>query len=91
MQFYTQFSNFNKYAEPQDNGGPKFFKFFDKNQTPDLVRFKEEEKFPKRYRIWQAIDGFGNVSKPYIEVGSLKANGYLEECLRKRFLPFINK
>ena len=91
VQFYPQFSDFNKSAEPKDNGRPKFFNFIDKNQTLESVRFKRREKFPKNYLIWQAIDEFGNVSKPYIKILTLKANEYLEECVRKRLLPFINE
>ena len=62
VQFYTQFSNFNKSIKFRDNGGRNFLNFIDKNQTPDSNSFKGKEKFPKRYLIWQAIDELGNVS-----------------------------
>ena len=46
-------------------------------------------KFPSKYMVWQAMDAFGNVSKPYISNGTMNQHVYLEECLRKRLLPFI--
>ena len=67
----------------------KYYNFNDLYQVPDDVRFVGEEKFPKQYLVWQAIDQFGNVSKPYFKRGSMKADEYLRECLVKRLLPFL--
>jgi hypothetical protein len=78
-------------CDQKNTSGPKYYNFIDKSSVPDGVRFKCKEKFPKRYLVWQAIDEFGNVSEPYIKIGTLKADEYRIECLEKRLLPFIGK
>jgi len=37
------------------------------------------------------MDEFGNVSEPFISKGTVTAQVYLEECVKKRFLRFICK
>lgn len=78
-------------CDPKDTGVPKSYHYRDKNEVPDCVRFKTKTKFPKRFLVWQAIDEFGNVSKPYVKVGTMKGEEYREECLKKILLPFIRK
>ena len=75
--------------DPKNSNFKKYYNFNDLNEVPDDVRFVGEEKFPKQYLVWQAIDQFGNVSKPYVKRGSMKADEYLRECLVKRLLPFL--
>jgi hypothetical protein len=42
--------------------------------------------------IWQCIDSDGNISDPFISVGTMNSITYLSECLKKIFLtPFIDK
>lgn len=77
--------------DPKNIPGSKWFHFIDKSLVDDSLRFKTEEKFPKRYLIWQAIDEFGNISEPYIKFGTLKAEEYRIECLEKRLIPFIKR
>lgn len=57
--------------------------------TADKLKFKQKTKFFKKYMVWQAIDSFGNDSDPYITTGTINASIYLEECLKKRLLPFL--
>src|SRR6266705_5892768 len=38
-----------------------------------------------------AMDEKGNVSEPYIRSGTMKSDQYLNECLIKRLIPFIEK
>ena len=73
---------------PKKSNFKKYYNFNDLNEVPDDVRFVEEEIFSKQYLVWQAIDQFGNVSKPYVKRGSMKTDEYLRECLVKRLLPF---
>src|ERR1700722_9190289 len=41
--------------------------------------------------IWQAIDELGNTSEPFLCPGKMNQHVYLEECLKKRLIPFIKK
>ncbi len=41
--------------------------------------------------VWQAIDQFGNTSEPYISEGTMNGKIYLEECLKKRLIPFLEQ
>jgi len=78
-------------CDPRETGGQRFYNFIDKNKVPDNLRFKPNSKFPKRFLVWQALDQLGNVSEPYVKVGTLKAEEYKTECLQKILLPFIHK
>lgn len=62
-----------------------------KGQVKDKFRFKPKQKFKKQFLIWQAIDSDGNVSEPFISNGTINGAVYLEECIKKRLLPFIHK
>jgi hypothetical protein len=77
--------------DPRDVHGRQFYHTDDKNVVPDADRFKGVAKFPKRYMIWQCVDSCGNVSKPYVCLGTMTWKTYLEQCLRKRLLPFIRR
>ncbi len=41
--------------------------------------------------VWQAIDQFGNTSEPYISERTMNGKIYLEECLKKRLIPFLEQ
>jgi hypothetical protein len=69
----------------------EYFHAVDKKSVPDNIHFKSKQKFAKRYLVWQALDQMGNVSEPYVSNGSINGQVYLEECLKKRLLPFIEK
>ena len=65
----------------------------DKEKCPDNVRFKGIDKYPKKVMVWIAMSAYG-ISKPHFRESKAEAvNGYvyLEECLKKRLLPFIEK
>jgi len=72
------------------NGG---FYTDDIHECPDDVRFKGEEKRPKKILVWIAISEKG-LSEPLIRESDAEAINqytYLDLCLRKRLVPFINK
>lgn len=46
-------------------------------------------KFTKKYLIWHAICSCGKKSKPFITSGNINGQIYLQECLKKRLLPFL--
>ena len=75
--------------DPKNINLQKFYNCKDKKTVPNNVRFRGKPKFFKKYLIWQAIDQFGNVSKPYVKEGTMNAREYRTECLAKRLLPFI--
>lgn len=54
-------------------------------------RFKYQSltKFATKYMIWQAICSCGRKSAVYIAKGTMNANIYIQECLKKRLLPFL--
>lgn len=39
--------------------------------------------------IWQAMDKSGDISEPSFSDGSMTAQVYITECLKKRLIPFI--
>jgi transposase len=78
-------------ADPANTNRQKFYNFININSVEDNTRFKPKEKFPKRFLVWQCIDEFGNVSKPYIKCGTLTGVEYRDQCLKKILLPFITK
>ena len=54
----------------------KFFNCEDKKTVPNNVRFRGKPKFFRKYLVWQAIDQFGNVSKPYVQKGTIHVREY---------------
>lgn len=52
---------------------------------------QQKTKFARKYLVWQAIAGDGDVSEPLITTGTIDSKIYLEECVNKRLLPFLRK
>lgn len=71
--------------------GKEYYNARVRGDVSDEFRFKPRQKFPEKFLVWQAIDERGNVSNPYIQKGTMNAETYLNECLKKRLLPFINR
>lgn len=57
----------------------------------DKHKFKCLEKFAEKYLIWQGICSCGMKTDVFVTKGTINADLYLEECLKKRLLPFIRK
>lgn len=79
---------------PADTGlmpGPQYYCEKKGRPLPDEVRIKPKTKFYKKFLIWQAMDQLGNVSEPYVCVGTMNSQTYLKECIIKRLIPFILK
>jgi hypothetical protein len=47
------------------------------------------EKFPAKRMIWQAICECGLRSRPYAMTVTMNSQLYLDECIKKRLIPFI--
>ena len=63
----------------------------DKSKCPDSVRFAGKDKFEKKILVWIAISDRG-MSKPLFRSQkscAINSKIYIEECLKKRLLPFI--
>jgi hypothetical protein len=69
----------------------KYYYAENKNDVSEEFRFKGKQKYPKKYLVWQAIDSNGNTSDPFISDGTINSEIYLNECLKKKLLPFIKK
>ena len=52
---------------------------------------KFKEKFPRKYLVWQCLDENGNCSDPFISTGVMNKDIYLNDCLKKIFLLFVDK
>lgn len=52
-------------------------------------KYQSLSKFPTKLMIWQAICSCGRKSKTYIAKGTMKSQDYVQECLKKRVLPFL--
>lgn len=77
--------------DPSQLPGRKFVHAVDHKEVAYEHKFKQITKFPQKYLVWQAMDRFRRVSEPYISEGPMNATVYLEECIKKRLLPFIHK
>lgn len=62
----------------------------EKNLVPIKDKIKEE-KFPKQFLVWQAIDEEGNKSEAFISNQTMNSKVYLEECIKKKLVPFIER
>jgi transposase len=77
--------------DPSQLPGRKFSHAMDHSQLEYNEKFKGVTKFPKKYLIWHAMDQLGNISEPYISEGTMTSTVYLEECVKKRLIPFTLK
>ena len=78
------------YLDPGNIAGNEYYHCLQKSDVADKYRFKREEKFPKKYLIWQCIDERGNVSDSFISEGTMNAETYLK-VFAKAFVAFYNK
>lgn len=78
-------------ADPNDVPGKQYFHSTSRNDVTYDQKIVPKAKFFSKYLVWQAIDEFGNVSEPYISSASMNAKVYLNECIIKRLIPFIDK
>lgn len=49
------------------------------------------KKFPAKRMIWQAICECGKRSQRFVITGKMNSQLYIDECLQKRLLPFLNE
>jgi hypothetical protein len=71
--------------------GDQFYTIADGETLPDSETTIGMEKFGSKYLVWQAICPCGDRSRTYVTTGTINKNIYINECLKKRLLPFIQK
>lgn len=79
------------YADLGQIRGREFYCAEERLGVEDKYKFKEHEKFPEKYLVWQGICTCGLKTEPYLQKGTMNGQNYLENCLKKRLLPFIRK
>ena len=64
----------------------------DPSTTPSDIRYKKKKKFAPKLLIWMAMSSKG-VSNVYVQKSkqAITTDIYLNECINKRLLPFIEK
>lgn len=80
-----------QYSDLGQTRGPEFYCAEERLGVEDKHKFKELEKFPEKYLIWQAICTCGLKTTPYISKGTMNGDSYLKNCLKRRLLPLIKK
>ncbi|KAL4490738.1 hypothetical protein ABPG72_021792 [Tetrahymena utriculariae] len=73
------------------NGNNNYYSS-DASETPPDVKFRLTKKFEPKLLIWICISPLG-ISQPYFQESGLAVNQniYLEQCIKKRIIPFIKK
>ena len=79
------------FADPSQGATREFFHSSDPSLVDPVFKEKRKSANPKKFLIWQAIDQYGNISEPYVQQGTMNSQVYLEECIKKRLIPFIEK
>lgn len=78
-----------QYYDLGQTRGPEFYCAEERLGVEDKHKFKELEKFPAKYLIWQAICTCGLKTTPYISKGTMNGDSYPKNCLKRRLLPLI--
>lgn len=69
--------------------GQKYYVSSIRGNVPNRYKFVQQDKFAKKYLIWQCICSCGLKSRTFVTSSTLNADLYIKECLQKRLLPFI--
>lgn len=80
-----------QYADTGQTKGLEHYYAKKRLGVADNHKFKYLDKFPEKYLIWQAICSCGMKTDTFVTKGTINADIYLKECLKKRVLPFIRK
>lgn len=71
--------------------GSQYYTQFEGEILPSSETTIGVEKFGAKYLVWQAICQCGKKSSSFISTGTINAEVYREECLKKRLIPFLKK
>lgn len=78
-------------VDPSQVPGNEYYNMVGDCEVDIEAKTKRKLKFYAKYLVWQAIAQDGQVSEPYITSGTINKQVYLEECVKKHLVPFINK
>ena len=70
--------------------GNKYYSCIDGQDVSPSKKFKQTEKFPKKFLIWQAIGDDGKVSPSKVLSGTMNTDTYFE-CIEKVLIPWIKE
>lgn len=71
--------------------GPQFYTKKKGEPVSDSFSSIPTEKFGEKVLVWQAICSCGNRTSSFFTKGTINSKNYIDECLKKRILPFIKK
>ena len=74
-----------------DIPGKRYFHAESRSKVDYKEKIIPKAKFFKKFLVWQAMDEFGSVSESFVSEGSMTSKVYLEECIKKRLIPCIDK
>lgn len=69
--------------------GPQYYTKFAGESLPRSQTSVSIEKFGTKYLVWQAICECGRRSSAFVTNGTINKNVYINDCLKKRLVPFI--
>lgn len=69
--------------------GQKFYVASMRGNVPSKYKFVCQDKYAKKYMVWQAICSCGRKSRAFVTSQTMTSNLYVKECLEKRILPFV--
>ena len=69
--------------------GQEFYIAKERRGAPVKFMTRSARKYPTKFLVWQAICTCGKKSEAFITSGTLNTDLYVEKCLNKRILPFI--
>ena len=68
--------------------GPQYYTKRKGTNAKDSIRTIKVEKFGEKALIWQAICSCGRKTPIFVTKGTINAEIYQKECLKKRLIPF---
>jgi hypothetical protein len=69
--------------------GLKYYVSTIRGNVPSKYKFVCQDKYAKKYMIWQGICSCGLKSRSFVTSSNMDRHLYISECLQKRVLPFI--
>lgn len=75
----------------KQNAGSKYYVATIRGKVLDKWKYIFVDKYAKKAMIWQGICSCGKKTRPFVTSSMMNSDIYIEECLKKRVLPFIRQ
>lgn len=75
----------------KQNAGSKYYVATIRGKVLDKWKYICVDKYAKKAMIWQGICTCGKKTRPFVTSSMMNSDIYIEECLKKRVLPFIRQ